>query len=566
MPEYLSPGVYIEEVDTGPRPIEGVGTTTAAFVGLAPYSEARDVNTPVLITSWSQYLERFGKADASGRSDPHLPGAYLSHAVYGFFQNGGTRCYVTRILPPAVLKLLPTACEIPAKQGADRPALTINADGPIPANLRFTVEYPPELEGKSNTFRLRVQVGREAAESYDLTLGQASEPAPTPAPPATEPAEPPGDGSTTTAEPGRPRGPVKGQGTPPPRRPALKELVLGTTTVSIQEAQGAGVVAARQPKPGSYLLEMPQRFEAHQIEQREIIGDASQRTGVNGMEIAEDATMLCFPDLMSPLLHGGNGQLNHTLITAVQQAMITHCENMQDRIAILDAPRDMTPQAVGRWRRDETNYNSMFAALYYPWLTVRGPDGRPMDIPPSGHIAGVYARTDSTRGVHKAPANEVIRDVLRVATPISKGEQDTLNPYGVNCIRPFTGRGVLVWGARTLSDNAAWRYVNVRRLFNYVEGSIERGLQWVVFEPNDPDLWARVRRDVSAFLTGVWRDGMLFGRSPAEAFYVKCDEELNPRDVRERGQLIVEVGLAPVRPAEFVIFRFKQWTGGGEQQ
>jgi phage tail sheath protein FI len=556
MPEYLSPGIYIEEVDTGPRPIEGVGTTTAAFVGLAPYSEARDVNTPVLITSWSQYLERFGKPDAYGRSDPHLPGAYLSHAVYGFFQNGGTRCYVTRILPPAVLKLLPAACEIPAVQGADRPALTISADGPIPANLRFAVEYPQELEGKSNTFRLRIQVGREPTESYDLTLGQPGEP-------ATEaPAGVPAPEGTEAAEGGRTKAQVKSAGTAgSARRAALKEFVLGPTTVSLQESSGG-----RLPRPGTYLLEMPQQFEARQLEQREIVGDASQRTGVNGMEIAEDATMLCFPDLMSPLLHGGDRQLNHTLITAVQQAMITHCERMQDRIAILDTPPGLAAQAVGRWRRDETNYNSMFAALYYPWLTIRGSDGRPMDIPPSGHIAGVYARTDITRGVHKAPANEVIRDVLRVAAPISKGEQDMLNPYGVNCIRPFAGRGVLVWGARTLSDNAAWRYVNVRRLFNYVEGSIERGLQWVVFEPNDPDLWARVRRDVSAFLTGVWREGMLFGRAPAEAFYVKCDEELNPRDVRERGQLIVEVGLAPVRPAEFVIFRFKQWTGGGEQQ
>jgi hypothetical protein len=152
---------------------------------------------------------------------------------------------------------------------------------------------------------------------------------------------------------------------------------------------------------------------------------------------------------------------------------------------------------------------------------------------------------------------------MEASTQVTKGEQDTLNPIGVNCIRTFTGRGTRAWGARTLSSDPAWRYLSVRRLFNYVEESIERGTQWVVFEPNDMDLWARVRRDVGAFLLGVWRDGMLFGATPAQAFFVKCDEELNPQDVRDRGQLIIEVGMAPVKPAEFVIFRFSQYAGGG---
>jgi hypothetical protein len=156
-----------------------------------------------------------------------------------------------------------------------------------------------------------------------------------------------------------------------------------------------------------------------------------------------------------------------------------------------------------------------------------------------------------------------MRGALEPVVQITKGEQDVLNPIGVNCIRTFTGRGLRVWGARTLSSDPAWRYVSVRRLFNYIEKSIEQGTQWVVFEPNDPDLWARVRRDVGAFLTGVWRNGMLFGNSPAEAFYVKCDEELNPPDVRDRGQLVIEIGVAPVKPAEFVIFRFSQFSGGG---
>jgi phage tail sheath protein FI len=278
------------------------------------------------------------------------------------------------------------------------------------------------------------------------------------------------------------------------------------------------------------------------------------------MAIAEDVTMVCCPDLMSPLLEKA---IDPNGVKEVQKAMIAHCEQMQDRIAILDPPPGLSPQGVKRWRDQEANFNSPFAALYYPWIRINDPAGNPLDIPPCGHIAGIYARTDNTRGVHKAPANEQLRGAIEPATPITKGEQETLNPSGINCIRTFPGQGVLVWGARTLSADPAWRYINVRRLFNYVEKSIERGTQWVVFEPNDPDLWARVRRDVGAFLMGAWRDGQLFGRTPDEAFFVKCDEETNPEDVRNRGQLVIEVGLAPVKPAEFVIFRFSQYAGGG---
>ena len=182
-------------------------------------------------------------------------------------------------------------------------------------------------------------------------------------------------------------------------------------------------------------------------------------------------------------------------------------------------------------------------------------------IPPSGHVAGVYARSDAERGVHKAPANEVVRGATGLPIQVTRAEQDMLNPIGVNCIRSFPGRGIRIWGARTLSSDASWRYINVRRLFNMVEESIEGGTQWVVFEPNDRDLWARVRRDVTAYLKTVWSSGALFGSTPQEAFYVKCDDELNPPEVRDLGQLIVEIGLAPVKPAEFVIFRISQWAG-----
>ena len=250
----------------------------------------------------------------------------------------------------------------------------------------------------------------------------------------------------------------------------------------------------------------------------------------------------------------------------MQQAVIDYCELVRYCFAILDSPPAMMPQEIKEWRM-QVNYDTTRAAVYYPWIEIAdmtGNGGRTRVVPPSGHVAGVYARTDGTRGVHKAPANELMRGTLGLDVNVTKGEHDLLNPIGVNVIRSFPGRGIRIWGARTLSSDASWRYIPVRRLFNMIEESIENGTQWVVFEPNDPFLWGRVRRDVGAFLKMVWRSGALFGGTPEEAFYVKCDEETNPPEARDLGQLVIEVGIAPVKPAEFVIFRIGQWSGPGE--
>ncbi|MFE0690781.1 phage tail sheath family protein, partial [Streptomyces xiamenensis] len=245
------------------------------------------------------------------------------------------------------------------------------------------------------------------------------------------------------------------------------------------------------------------------------------------------------------------------------QGLIAHCEAMGDRVAILDALPGLSPQQVKTWRTETTGFDSKYAALYYPWIKVLDlGQGRNVFVPPSGHIAGVWARNDDSRGVHKAPANEVIRGAVALQTQLTKGEQDLLNPVGVNCVRFFAGRGIRVWGARTLSSDPAWRYLNVRRLFNYLEESILAGTQWVVFEPNDDALWARVRRTIQAFLTNEWRKGALFGLTPDDAFYVKCDRETNPPESIDAGQVICEVGVAPVKPAEFVVFRLAQLSGG----
>jgi hypothetical protein len=240
---------------------------------------------------------------------------------------------------------------------------------------------------------------------------------------------------------------------------------------------------------------------------------------------------------------------------------------MGDRVAILDAPPGLNAQQVKEWRVDKAGYDSKYATLYWPWIKVFDPlSGQAKFVPPSGHTAGIWARNDDTRGVHKAPANEVVRGAISLALNLTKGEHDQLNPNGINCIRAFPGRGIRIWGARTISSDPSWRYLNVRRLFNYIEESIFEGTQWVVFEPNDQRLWGRVKRTINAFLLRVWRDGALFGATPDQAFFVKCDEENNPPEVRDAGQLIIDIGIAPVKPAEFVVFRIAQFSGSPDAE
>jgi phage tail sheath protein FI len=209
---------------------------------------------------------------------------------------------------------------------------------------------------------------------------------------------------------------------------------------------------------------------------------------------------------------------------------------------------------------------SDYGCLYFPWIVVRDPlSGDAVATPPSGHMAGIWARTDSLRGVHKAPANEPVRGVVDLSYRVTRAEQDVLNPKGVNCIRYFAAEGVRVWGARTLAAEASeWRYLNVRRLFNMLKESIADGTGWIVFEPNDGLLWRSIRRDINAFLTRVWRDGALLGRTPQEAFFVKCDEETNPPEVRDAGQVVALIGVAPVKPAEFVVFKLSQSVVGAD--
>ena len=285
------------------------------------------------------------------------------------------------------------------------------------------------------------------------------------------------------------------------------------------------------------------------------IGDVEERSGVSGLEAIDEITMVCMPDLLTAYQRGA---IDLDTVQSVQLAMIAHCELMGDRMAILDPPPGLNAQQIKEWRVDKAGYDSKFAALYWPWITHRGRATcrRRVSSPASGDettTPAVCTRRRPTR-------SSVARSTLE--TQITRKEHDLLNPVGINCIRAFPGRGIRVWGARTLSSDPAWRYVNIRRLFNYLEESILQSTDWVVFEPNDPALWAKLRRTISAFLVNEWRKGALFGLTPDEAFYVKCDDETNPTEGIDAGEVVCEIGVAPVKPAEFVIFRLSQYSGG----
>ncbi|MGJ5751975.1 hypothetical protein FB563_0037 [Streptomyces puniciscabiei] len=510
MPTYLTPGVYVEEVQSGARPIEGVGTAVAAFVGFArsgPFHE------PTLVTNWDQYTQLFGG---------FTEGTYLAHAVYGYFANGGGAAYVVRIggsadgaAPsgggreprdaPAAQPLTLGGFRITARPGISGVSVEIaDADG----------ENPPE-----DRFKLLVRQGEQVVETYDVST----------------------------------RKNVKGYVVTQLRASKLVEV---TEQRDATQTRPAGQTVAVPDAPAAPAA--PVAGAVSRIDPAEYVGDASARTGFAGLESIDEITMVAVPDLMGAYQRG---DIDAEGVRTVQLAVISHCEQMGDRVAVLDSPPGLTAQQVRHWRNEEAGYDSRYATLYYPWVRVFDPAaGRNTTVPPSGHIAGVWARSDAERGVHKAPANEVIRGAVDLEVRLSKGEQDLLNPIGVNCVRAFPGRGIRIWGARTLSSDPAWRYLNVRRLFNYLEESILLGTQWVVFEPNDDRLWSSIRRNVTAFLTEEWRRGALFGRTAEEAFYVKCDRDNNPQTSIDQGRVVCEIGVSPVKPAEFVVFRLAQFS------
>lgn len=271
-----------------------------------------------------------------------------------------------------------------------------------------------------------------------------------------------------------------------------------------------------------------------------------KKSGLHLFDEIQDISLICAPGVTDP---------------AAQDAILTHCEKNRFRFAVLDSPETLD----GGIDAMPMPRDSIMGAYYFPWVQMYDMVAdQNLYAPPSGGICGVYGRVDSTRGVHKAPANELFKTALGLKYNLTDAEQEMLNPKGINCIRDFPGRGIRVWGARTISSNPEWRYVNVRRLFCMVEQALQNGTNWVVFEPNTRDLWKKITRNITAFLLNIWKSGALFGNTPEEAFYVRCDDELNPPESIDAGYVTIELGLAPAKPAEFVVFRVSQKTLGDE--
>jgi phage tail sheath protein FI len=517
VPTYAAPGVYVEEVPSSQKVLSAAATAIAAFVGFtekAPTDDASDPRglKPRLVTSWTQFEEMYGS---------FAPGCVLPHSVFGYFNNGGTIAYIVRI-PNAEPAGAPATRGLPAADRALGNPLSVESVEPD-ANLTVVVDPIDSAsdEDGPNAFRLSILEGGSVVEQFDnLTFG-------------------PGDENVEKA--------VNGTST--------KVKVKVDLDKKVDLSQMIDVL-----KPGSYPLEKAAPLPVP-VNGKKFAGSESARSGINGLALADEVTMVIVPDLITAATKE-DGNVDLGLWKSVQTALISHCEQQSNRMAVLDAPPGMTPQEIKDWRSDVAMYDSPFAALYYPWIKIDNPIGangdREIFVPPSGHVAGVWARTDETRGVWKAPANDTIRGCLDVERAITKNEQALLNPIGINCIRPFGTRGIRIWGARTMASDTDWRYINVRRLFNMVESTIMEGTQYAVFEPNDQTLWEGVSRTLDAFLTGLWQQGALFGASADQAFFVKCDAETNPPASIDEGKLVVEVGLAPVKPAEFVIFRISQ--------
>ncbi|MFA9416283.1 phage tail sheath family protein [Natrinema sp. HArc-T2] len=571
MPEYLSPGVYVEEVDSGTKSVEGVSTSTAGFLG----ETERGPVEPTLVTSVSEFERTFGSSPRS--SD-------LDAAVDGFFKNGGSRCYVGRVAAAE-----PTDVATTTLVDEDRnDVIAVEAIGPGAwgSSIAAIVD-----DGENEYFTLTLRY-------WSCELEAVSKPAsdqPDPAPDIEEvyedmSADPESSQFYEKQIPGSVLVNLEQQGDGRPAeglswlsREVPEEYTDGGLIEVDDESETAAYIppdledrdyTALQGIAKPFDIDASQSQEELQAELEEVragemevdvnvVSDLSampeteavslsdyegidkpgMRTGLAAFRELDDVSLMCVPD--------------ENEIEGLTEALVAHCENMGERFAILQAP-----QNAGAISEMETPVDSSYAAYYYPWVEATDPlTNQKRLVPPGGHIAGIFARSDVEHGVHKAPANEVVRGILGTQHTITKGEQDVLNPKGVNCIRSFQGRGIRLWGARTTASDPSWKYVNVRRLFLYIEQSIDEGTQWAVFEPNDEDLWARVRQSAENFLTTVWRDGGLQGSTADEAFYVKCGEETMTQDDIDNGRLIVEIGIAPVKPAEFVVFRISQDTG-----
>ncbi len=567
MAEYLSPGVYVEEYDSSPRAIEGVGTSTAGFIGMTV--KGPSVGAPSLVTNFADFQRQFG-----GYLSEYTHGEYryLAYAVEQFFTNGGTRCYVSRVIPEDA-KVATAKAGILSLRAANegkwgnrimvnftttnkRKMQLIEKQSELAYTAKSTagfsegdlVEFAGELNRISAIFENTVTFEKEfAGDVVDTTL----------VPKAVVYSV---EMDATVRYEGEVE--VYTELNLNPTSPNyIADKLRGSNIIAVEEIAAAPEIAnpvsmifGEGKLAGTLAFAGGSDGTMEAVNAGTYIGEdkgPGKRTGIRSFIENTVASIIAVPGITIP---------------EVVVSLVAHCENQQNCFAILDIPQDKVKVS------DVLEYREMidstYAAMYHPWVQVYDPiTKKPGFVPPSGAVAGVYSRTDVTRGVHKAPANEVIQ-CTGLSVGYNNGEQDILNPAGVNLIRALPGQGIRVWGARTASSNASFKYVNVRRLFIYVEQSIKNATNWVVFEPNNSSLWARVQMTVSSFLENMFRAGMLAGETPAESFFVDIGPATMSRDDIMNGRLICEIGIAPSRPAEFVIFRVTQFTAeasGGDQ-
>lgn len=577
MAEYLSPGVYVEEFDSGAQPLEGVSTSTAGFIGLAQRGDIEGL--PQLVTSAADFHRIYGGYLSENAFGEYR---YLAYAVEHFFLNGGSRAFIMRVAPSDAR---PAHNQTEANKESNFLRIESKNPGTWGNQVRITVVPSSKAKtqiyevlgdaGESKQYRVKSNAGFNVGDvvafeangekQYNRVVASQDN---------IIELETPLEGDVVDSN----LLPVKvlttceftmhvfyGDEAETFERMSLNvsaanhvaKVMSRSSIVKVEDiSEGdAGavppftVLSGLEESAGKFQIALSGGSDGSvaNLSASDFIGQdrgPGKRTGIQAFIDNDFVSIMAVPGVTDP---------------NVQLALVAHCENLGSRFAILDIPRDKTKVLDVMTHRNI--FDTQYAAMYNPWLQVFDPlDKRNIYIPPSGSIAGIYARSDNTRGVHKAPANEVVRGVVGLACQYNKGEQDILNPQGVNLIRQFAGQGIRVWGARTCSSNGLWKYVNVRRLFIFLEESIKNGTNWVVFEPNDEQLWARVHRTIDAFLTRVWRDGALMGASPSEAFYINIGRSTMTQDDIDNGRLICVIGVAPVKPAEFVIFRITQKT------
>jgi phage tail sheath protein FI len=525
MPEYLHPGVYLEEIPNGPRPIEGVPTSTAAFLGEAE----RGSTKPRLVTSNMEYARWFGGAFGADK--------FLPDAISGFFENGGRRAFICRLVGKSATPAEATFGDF-----------VVRAAGPGSWGKRIWARIDDSTgknaDGSAVGFRLRLAYWSDTMAPFDPFMPENQQM--TPLPSIVEDFDDLVVEETSADFYGK-RLPLvdvsQGDADPGPESSALCALVLNP-----------GVAATARPSNGSRALLDGGADDDAPLGPDDYQGvPADARTGIQGLAALERDAYREVALVYAP-----------NVAKEIALKIVSHCEAMRFRFAVLDCERGQSSIADIDPRTSLAD--TQYAAFYYPWLVTADPDTSERKvIPPGGHVLGVYARTDTERGVFKAPANATLRGVLDLEYDIGDDSQDLLNPRGVNVIRRFSGRGIRVWGARTLSSDAEWKYVSVGRLFVFLERSIYAGTQWVVFEPNDSQLWSRVTDTIRLFLRAQWQSGALQGRTEEEAFFVACNETVMSQDDILNGRLICEIGVASIRPAEFVIFRIFQSTAEAGQ-